>query len=104
LNILAYREAVGDAAPHPGPVAVVVEREGKMSVDVECALLDVRKAAALCGMSRTSWYRAESSGKVPRAVRIGGSVRWRRDELLRWIDAGCPARAKWDIIREHKFI
>lgn len=67
-----------------------------MSEQLERKLLDARESAALCGMSRAAWYKQLSAGKVPRPVKIGSLSRWRRDELIRWIDAGCPSRQKWD--------
>lgn len=62
----------------------------------ESRLIDARVAAALCGMSRAAWYKRLSSGQVPRPVKIGSLARWRKDELLAWIAADCPARTKWD--------
>lgn len=63
---------------------------------IEAALLDAEQAAAYCGMSRPAWYKRVASAQVPRPVKIGGLSRWRKGELAAWIDAGCPARAKWD--------
>lgn len=71
--------------------------EGKAAI--EAALLDAEEAAAYCGMSRAAWYKRNSSGEVPRSVKIGGLSRWRRDELAAWIEAGCPIRGKWDVMR-----
>jgi predicted DNA-binding transcriptional regulator AlpA len=41
----------------------------------------------------------DAGGKLPTPVRIGGSVRWRTDEIRRWLDAGAPDRATWEQIR-----
>ena len=30
---------------------------------------------------------------------VGRSVRWRRGELLAWLDAGCPSRDRWMAMR-----
>jgi excisionase family DNA binding protein len=54
-------------------------------------LLDVRRTAQLLGCATRTVYRLSDSGKMPRPVRLGSLVRWRADELRRWIDAGCPA-------------
>ena len=35
--------------------------------------------------------RLADGGRMPRPVRLGGLVRWRRAELQAWIDAGCPS-------------
>lgn len=67
-----------------------------MSTTTESMLIPAKEAWALCGLSKAAWYKAHASGKVPRPVKIGGATRWRRDELVRWIEAGCPARDKWD--------
>jgi predicted DNA-binding transcriptional regulator AlpA len=66
-----------------------------MTMD-DTLLIDAAEAARMCGMSRAAWYKRLSSGQVPRPVKIGSIARWRRDELAAWVDAGCPARSKWD--------
>lgn len=63
-------------------------------------LLTASEAAALCGLGRSTWWRHLSSGKIPGPVRIGRSVRWRRDELLDWLAAGCPPRCKWEAMQK----
>ena len=55
------------------------------------ALLDVRAVAALLDCSPRHVYRLSDAGRMPAPVRIGALVRWRRTELLAWLDAGCPA-------------
>ena len=65
---------------------------------VAAPLLSAREAAALCGLGLSTWWRHLSSGKVPAPVKIGGSVRWRREELYAWVDVGCPPREKWDVM------
>lgn len=52
----------------------------------EPRLLTPAAAAAYCGISKATLYRATREGKV-RAVRLGPqTVRYARDELDRWID------------------
>lgn len=55
-----------------------------------------KEAAVFIGVSRATLYRLDAKGLVPRAVRIGRSRRWRRDELRRWLDADCPSRERWE--------
>ena len=64
------------------------------------ALLSAKKAAAFCGISVRQWWRWNSSGSTPRAVRIGSTKRWRRDELQSWIEAGCPTLLEWESRRK----
>ena len=40
-----------------------------------------------------------ASGRLPRPVRLGRSVRWRAAELRCWIDAGCPALDRWEAVK-----
>jgi len=58
-------------------------------------LLKAAEAAALCGMARSTWYGCHARGSVPQAVHIGNMPRWRRQELLDWLLAGCPGRDRW---------
>jgi|WetSurMetagenome_2_1015567.scaffolds.fasta_scaffold726898_2 excisionase family DNA binding protein len=53
-------------------------------------LLTTREAARLCGLGERTFWRYAHSGLAPAPVRIGGSTRYRRSELLAWIAAGCP--------------
>ncbi|MDR1612087.1 MAG: helix-turn-helix domain-containing protein [Planctomycetota bacterium] len=62
-------------------------------------LIDARETATLCGMSRAAWHKQLASGRIPCPVKIGRLSRWRRRELESWIDAGCPARQKWDVLQ-----
>ena len=41
-----------------------------------------------------------ATGRLPRPIRLGRSVRWRADKLRDWLDAGCPARDRWEAMRE----
>ena len=72
------------------------------TTQTESILIDAKEAAALCGMSRTTWYKLVASGKAPSPVKLGMLARWRRNELDDWIAAGCPARQKWDALRTGK--
>lgn len=62
----------------------------------ESLLVDAKEAAALCGVGVSTWYNLVACGKTPNSVRLGRSVKWRRNELVAWIAAGCPSRDKWN--------
>lgn len=53
-------------------------------------LLTARQVADLLQLSVRSVWRLRSAGALPHEIRIGAAVRWRRDEISRWIDKGCP--------------
>ncbi len=40
-----------------------------------------------------------SSGRLPRPIRLGRAVRWLADEFHEWLAAGAPARDKWDAMK-----
>jgi excisionase family DNA binding protein len=58
-------------------------------------LLSVADVCEVLDVSRTTLYRLKSSGKLPRCIKLGRSVKYRRDEIEAWIAAGCPPRSKW---------
>jgi excisionase family DNA binding protein len=60
------------------------------------ALIDVRAVAALLDCSPRHVYRLSDGGRMPAPRRLGSLVRWRRQELLDWIAAGCPDRRTWE--------
>ena len=61
-------------------------------------LLAPKEAARLCNIGLRTWRRHEVTGRIgPEPVRIGRSVRYRRSQLLDWIEAGCPPRDEWTI-------
>ncbi len=64
------------------------KEEPKMSIS---ALLTVMEVAEMLGLSERTVYRLADLGKMPRPVKIGAAVRWRRSELETWIEEGCPA-------------
>lgn len=67
---------------------------------VEPVLLAARQAAALCGVSVATWHRMTAAGRCPAPLRLSpGCVRWRRPELLEWVEAGCPGRREWEARR-----
>lgn len=61
--------------------------------------MDGAAAAHFCGVARSTWLKLHSAAGVPRPVRIGRRVLWLRGELLAWLEAGCPARDRWDAMR-----
>ncbi len=55
-------------------------------------LIDAAEFARLLSVSKPSIWRWRDDNKLPPAITLTSQcVRWKRDEVLRWIDAGCPA-------------
>lgn len=66
-------------APAPAP-----------AVTPAAALLDVRAVASLLDCSPQHVRRLADAGRMPRALRVGSLLRWRRVDLDAWLAAGCP--------------
>ena len=73
-------------------VAIADQPLGLLDFATLPPLLDVGTVAALCGCSARHIYRLADCGKIPRPLKIGALVRWRKDDIRLWIDAGCPAK------------
>jgi predicted DNA-binding transcriptional regulator AlpA len=61
------------------------------------ALLDVQAVAGMLGCSPRHVYRMADRGAMPRPVRLGSLIRWRRSTgdamtgVEDWIAAACPS-------------
>jgi len=71
------------------------------STNLEPLALTAIQAAKLLGVSRSHFFKLASSGRLPLPVRLGRAVRWRRDELVEWLEAGCPTLDKWQMMRSN---
>jgi predicted DNA-binding transcriptional regulator AlpA len=59
-------------------------------------LIDLAGVAAMLSLSPDSVARMEQNGRLgPVRVQLGRAVRFRRQECLDWIMAGCPRRDSW---------
>jgi predicted DNA-binding transcriptional regulator AlpA len=57
-------------------------------------LLSAEKVAELLDISVRTLWRLRAAGKMPTPVRLGGSVRWRAQEVAVWTQQGCPDPSK----------
>jgi len=57
-------------------------------------LVNARELARVLAVSERTLYRLKSTGELPPPVVLGGSVRWRLDEIRQWISKGCPRPIK----------
>ena len=57
-------------------------------------LLKTKEAAQMAGVGERTWWAWSRSGLAPRPIAIGHgtrpAVRYRRFELMAWIENGCP--------------
>ena len=73
----------------------VLERPGAP----KALLLKAQEVGEVLGVNKSTVWSWESSGRIPRPVRIGGCTRWRRSEIEQWVAAGTPGREKWEGIQ-----
>jgi len=52
------------------------------------------------GISERHLWALNASGRLPRPVRFGRSVRWSAEELRDWLAAGAPTRDGWEAMRQ----
>src|SRR5262245_27802237 len=56
----------------------------------------------LCHVLRCSMptlHRLKAANKLPKALQLGGQLRWRVEEVQAWIRAGMPDGHSWAAIR-----
>ena len=56
----------------------------------EPLLIAAEEFAHLLQISTRTLWRLRSAGELPQPVRFGGTVRWRLEEIRKWIAEGCP--------------
>jgi len=75
----------------------MTEMKCRCNCDQEAQLaVSARQLAEMLGVSLRQIWRLNSAGKLPNSIRLGGSVRWDRDEILKWFKNGCPDRRVWE--------
>ena len=62
--------------------------------------VDAAELAKLLQVSLRHVNALNSSGRLPKPIRLGRSVRWARKELEAWLAAGAPSRDAWESMRK----
>lgn len=57
---------------------------------VRPVLLSIQDVAQMLGISVRGVSRHVDAGRMPRPIKLGGSVRWRVVDLEEWVAGGCP--------------
>lgn len=66
-------------------------------------MVDRRQAAAIAAVSVATWDRMTASGKTPEPIHLSkGCVRWRLDDLRKWVALGCPNREEFSLMKQHE--
>ena len=64
--------------------------------------LSAGELAEKLGVSERHIWRQHVTGKLPKPIRIGKSVRWLVSEIKGWLEAGAPDRKTWEAMKEIK--
>lgn len=63
-----------------------------VELDTGLVCITAKQLAIMLSVSKRTLYRLRCAGQLPSPLRIGGVVRWRLDEIINWIEAGCPTK------------
>jgi excisionase family DNA binding protein len=63
-------------------------------------LWNIKQLKMVTGLSERTLWRLSDSGKLPATIRVGKSCRWRKSDVLKWIELGCPDRATFEARKE----
>ena len=87
-DLLPARVPARPSFPHRRPIPVI-----------ESLLIDGRTLARLLSVSLRTLHAMRRSSRLPlRTIRLARYVRFDRNEVERWIGAGCPGAAQWHAI------
>lgn len=65
----------------------------------EIQLLTAKELGVRLSLSRRQIFRLNSCGKLPKPLRIGGSVRWAESTIAKWLEAGAPDRKTFEAMQ-----
>jgi len=75
---------------------------GGAGMQSESLGISAAEASALLGVSESHFYCLHKTGRLgPLPVRMGRAVRWSRQELVNWFNAGSPPRSRWQAIKRN---
>jgi excisionase family DNA binding protein len=69
----------------------VTKKEFELGPALAAALLDVRAVAQMLNCSTVHVRRLADAGRMPRPLRVGTLLRWRKLDVETWISSGCPS-------------
>ncbi len=72
------------------------------NVALEPLAVSAQQLARTLGISIRTIRTMDAGAKLPRPIRLNGSVRWIVTEIESWLAAGAPDRATWETLRNHK--
>ena len=65
-------------------------------------LISADELARRLAISKRSLWRLRSAGELPQPIRLGGAIRWRLEDITKWIADGCPPPRGRDNVSRRK--
>lgn len=85
-------------------LVLILQNEGmsthQHSTEQTGLAVDAAEVAKLLQVSLRHVNALNASGRLPRPLRLGRSVRWLRSDLEAWLEAGAPSRETWEQMRQ----
>jgi predicted DNA-binding transcriptional regulator AlpA len=77
------------------------QKEEQVNHPQQPLAISAKELAAMLGVSLRQVWRLDSSGMLPNKIRLGGSCKWIRSEIMSWLEHGCPDRQSWQSIKDN---
>jgi len=62
-------------------------------------LLTAKTLGEMLSLSKRQVFRLNSCARLPKPLRIGGSVRWAESTIAKWLAAGAPDRRSFEAMQ-----
>lgn len=61
------------------------------TADMQSKLINAAELARMLSVSKPTIWRMRDDGKLPPSISLTSQcLRWNREAVVKWIDAGCP--------------
>jgi len=71
-----------------------------METKKENQLLTAKDLAKILSTSVRSIWRYQSSGRLPKTIKIAGAIRWKKSDIDLWIAMNCPSMKEFQTRKE----
>jgi predicted DNA-binding transcriptional regulator AlpA len=99
MSRMAAYPRVRETRPEPNGPEVTLPAN---SPGLAPLLIGIGELSKLTSRSVPSLHRDDAAGRLPAALRIGGSKRWRYSDIAEWVELGCPSRADFEALRRNR--
>jgi predicted DNA-binding transcriptional regulator AlpA len=69
------------------------------TIQMEEKLWTAKQVAAFLKVSTRQVHRLTVDALMPACIRLGGNIRWSKEDIVAWLDAGAPNVEKWNQIK-----